>query len=375
MATGNTDAKQVLATYCESLLGEIRKQKQNTGDDNEKDIVLSLYEYKCQSLWEEINSCDNSALAQESNVVKYLQNIARLVLDSTYLEECTLVNEEFSTPTTWTTIKEIAGILNNVEKLAELAVPGKKPVVSLGAEIVECLRWRRGALCYMYGYTLNEAQPDRGYPDHYKQCLENGVSEILTMLSTRANPNWLRSHVAHNTESDRSQEQEVVCNDRTAARLFLEGILSDTHMLALMYCGELCYWHAQAVEKKIFPKSSSPGQSPDTSALSVSDFLARINGEVAEDSPSKCVSSSEKSGKNSESDRTESSEGKSSCESENSTGQKSDVKGQRTRQGQVYIDIGLLCLKKYVEIAQGPLSIGGWTTDQAKKILQYFSDS
>ena len=30
------------------------------------------------------------------------------------------------------------------------------------------------------------------------------------------------------------------------------GIYTDTHMLALMYCGEMCYWYVQAVRDGLF---------------------------------------------------------------------------------------------------------------------------
>ena len=34
------------------------------------------------------------------------------------------------------------------------------------------------------------------------------------------------------------------------------GIFSDTHMLALMYAGELCYWHSQVLKK--LPSTHTP---------------------------------------------------------------------------------------------------------------------
>jgi hypothetical protein len=36
------------------------------------------------------------------------------------------------------------------------------------------------------------------------------------------------------------------------------GVYSDTHLLALMYAAEMCYWHQQAVNKGRFTSDSDP---------------------------------------------------------------------------------------------------------------------
>uniref|UniRef100_A0A2D4H517 Uncharacterized protein n=1 Tax=Micrurus corallinus TaxID=54390 RepID=A0A2D4H517_MICCO len=63
--------------------------------------------------------------------------------------------------------------------------------------------------------------------DLLKKFLKEGIHYLIKMLDFRCtdNPN-----------------EEFVVQDTGTAILVNEGIFSDTHLLAMMYCGEMCYW-------------------------------------------------------------------------------------------------------------------------------------
>lgn len=105
----------------------------------------------------------------------------------------------------------------------------------LGSDILECLFWRRGALFYMYCHTLFN-DPLRRHLDtaHIRQSAESGVKYLEAMLC-------VRSPLMMDAVTDVSAKNEDMM------QLLKKGIFSDTHLLALMYSGELCYWHWKIV--------------------------------------------------------------------------------------------------------------------------------
>ncbi|XP_062508931.1 RAB7A-interacting MON1-CCZ1 complex subunit 1-like [Corticium candelabrum] len=132
-------------------------------------------------------------------------------LDYTYHEEQMLVEATFS---------DYQNLHDILERLSKALAVGQQEEVDI--DILECIYWRRGALLYMYCNTVNK-HPDK-QTDQYTDCLSKGIQELSAMLSVRTRPKGAESQ------------------DEQTQKLLEEGIFSDTHVLALMYAGEMCYW-------------------------------------------------------------------------------------------------------------------------------------
>nr|XP_023682211.1 UPF0600 protein C5orf51 homolog [Paramormyrops kingsleyae] len=112
---------------------------------------------------------------------------------------------------------------NRVRSLSVLQVQ-----TVLGVELLECLYWRRGALLYMYCHTLHQRkQWIKKNKTTFLKYLQEGVRYLMRMLQVR---------------NSVKLSDGVVFHDSTTASFLSEGIFSDTHLLAMMYVGELCFW-------------------------------------------------------------------------------------------------------------------------------------
>ncbi|XP_009952614.1 PREDICTED: UPF0600 protein C5orf51 homolog, partial [Leptosomus discolor] len=159
---------------------------------------------------------------------RLLQLYMQAVLDITYFEENQLVDEDFPEESSLQKVKELICILSEPEDLVRECNIKEEPISILGAELLECLYWRKGALLYMYCHTAKErSEWLRQNIDVFKKCLSDGVHYLMKMLSFRC-PLQLN--------------EDVSIQDKDTARLLSEAIFSDTHLLAMMYSGEMCYW-------------------------------------------------------------------------------------------------------------------------------------
>ncbi|NXW53435.1 CE051 protein, partial [Eurystomus gularis] len=157
-----------------------------------------------------------------------LQLYAQAVLDITYFEENRLVDEDFPEESSLQKVKELICILSEPEDLVRECSVNEESINILGAELLECLYWRKGALLYMYCHTAKERNEWlRENIAVFKKCLNDGVHYLMKMLSFRC-PLQLN--------------EDISPQDEGTARLLSEGVFSDTHLLAMMYSGEMCYW-------------------------------------------------------------------------------------------------------------------------------------
>ncbi|KAM9509798.1 RAB7A-interacting MON1-CCZ1 complex subunit 1 isoform 1-T1 [Guaruba guarouba] len=153
------------------------------------------------------------------------------VLDITYFEENQLVDEDFPEESSLQKVKELTCILSEPEVLMRECNINEEPVNILGAELLECLYWRKGALLYMYCHTAKErSEWLRENIAIFKKCLNDGVHYLMKMLSFRC---------------PLQVNEDVSLQDKDSARLLSEGVFTDTHLLAMMYGGEMCYWGLQ----------------------------------------------------------------------------------------------------------------------------------
>ena len=111
---------------------------------------------------------------------------------------------------------------------------------------MECIYWRRGALLYMYCNTVNK-HPDK-QTDQYTDCLSKGIQELSAMLSVRTRPKGAESQDEQTQKLLEEGKYFVLISpgllqsSTIYLSLLYTGIFSDTHVLALMYAGEMCYW-------------------------------------------------------------------------------------------------------------------------------------
>lgn len=159
-------------------------------------------------------------------------------------------------------------------------------------------------------------------------------------------------------------------------------------MLALMYCGELCFWHACAADKgHLDPRTNSDH---DLSDVDLSALLNNLhltnNGDesllVSKSDKDDSKSSGDELLTNSCTDETQSKhsgivEDNGTCEyklPDVIQGSTVEIPGAKDKlHKHVFRKVGTLCLKKYVEIAKGPLDGAGWTTEQANTFLEYLN--
>ncbi|NXD74177.1 CE051 protein, partial [Eolophus roseicapillus] len=120
-----------------------------------------------------------------------LQLYTQAVLDITYFEENQLVDEDFPEESSLQKVKELTCILSEPEVLVR-----------------EC--------------NINE--------EVSTDCLNDGVHYLMKMLSFRC-PLQLNEGIS--------------LQDKDSARLLSEANFYDTHLLAMMYGGEMCYWGLQ----------------------------------------------------------------------------------------------------------------------------------
>ncbi|ESP00699.1 hypothetical protein LOTGIDRAFT_112314, partial [Lottia gigantea] len=147
------------------------------------------------------------------------------VLDVTFIDENELVDEEFPPDVSTGVIQNILGRTFNQSQEHWL-----KTTCTLlqENELLECIYWRKGALLYMYCKTIeSDTSRIKNNLQQYKQYLVIGVENLRCMLETR-----------EPVDIDKDTESQ---NDDTL-HLIQSGIYSDTHLLSLVYAGEMCYW-------------------------------------------------------------------------------------------------------------------------------------
>ncbi|XP_031952390.1 UPF0600 protein C5orf51 homolog [Corvus moneduloides] len=230
------------------------------------------------------------------------QLYTQAVLDITYFEENQLVDEDFPEESSLQKLTELIYILSEPEDLVRECSINEEPINILGAELLECLYWRKGALLYMYCHTAKErSEWLQENIATFKKCLNDGVHYLMKMLSLRC-PLQL--------------DEDVSLPDKDTATLLSEGIFSDTHLLAMMYSGEMCYWGL---------KHCGEGKQENLESIdpvSTSDLGSRS--------------------------------------------QSISLDFQET---------GRNMLTKYVAVCEGPLKGQGWNTTTAKQMLRYFVKS
>ncbi|XP_061473226.1 RAB7A-interacting MON1-CCZ1 complex subunit 1 isoform X1 [Rhineura floridana] len=194
-----------------------------TEEGDPSDAFLSQASAILESLTDICNKPEEDCMPS-----KPLQLYTQAVLDVTYFEENQLVDEDFPEESSLQKVEELINTLSEPEALINERGTTEEPLTVLGVELLECLYWRRGALLYMFCHTMKGRKGRlMEKTDLFKKFLNEGIYYLMKMLEFRCSSN---------------PSEEFSSRDTDAARLIHEGVFSDTHLLAMMYCGEMCYW-------------------------------------------------------------------------------------------------------------------------------------
>lgn len=205
----------------QTLVKSVRERCEKHMEEASEEPYLKKCLQRCDVLLG-MNSSDDA-----SN--KWLKLYTEAVLDLTYFEENQLVQSDFNEENAEQNLQQFIDTLSQPEELLQKWHKEAEPVSVLGEEIWECILWRKGALMYMYCATCMEQQgrPQR-HLEHFIQCAREGVRYLQDMLRVRGPLQLAR--------------EQVSTNDESTFKLLLKGVYTDTHVLALMYAGELCHW-------------------------------------------------------------------------------------------------------------------------------------
>lgn len=287
---------------CETLIPQ--------NEDNQTTLIHCRIraEKICESLDHLTNSeSDLSSISLEEKV-DILKAFIFVVLDFTFYNENNLAEDNFVSPDARSSMQEVLHALEKPRMLYNQYIlnshePTETSTVSsfddaIGDDLAECLYWRKGALIYMF-HSAIESQLLLEPKPELERLLTEGVENLKMMLSVR-------------------QEFKVIDNDAfvhddgNTLRLIQRGLFSDTHVLALMYAGEMCFW----LHKWVRRCESNPGN--DSASAS-------------------------------------------SNEDESPQSLKFDARS-----------IGVELLTRYREAVNGPLKSAGWSADKAEEILRFF---
>ncbi|XP_071486484.1 RAB7A-interacting MON1-CCZ1 complex subunit 1-like [Diadema antillarum] len=296
-------------------------------------------------------------------VRKALKDFTQILLDVTFLEENQLVEDEFPAEGGRARMNRLMDLYARpVDLVKSVYGDFSLPMDVLGKDYVECLHWRKGALMYMYCNTLYE-QTERCEQEltHFLECLEEGVRHLESMLAVRLPTN-------------RVQNDSPSLSSDTLS-LIKQGLFSDTHVLALMYAGEMCYWHYTMLTRKRQQGNSSGQLSPAESAVpnpaprSASDALRSsspgghdVTGEADHRALTKSASNMEIA------DVVR--RGMDDVWQARHPGNRHSI---HVCEGALLFDgksVGRKMLQRYVEVVKGPLRFVGWDCSRAEQLLQ-----
>ena len=127
--------------------------------------------------------------------------------------------------------------------------------------VPQVIHWRKGALVYMLASVLNEEAGDKTSRLNLltPAKLEQGVAELIAMRQVRKS--WCEEEPppASTATNLRHSEQQAIAQSfnlgssasdtsdghKEVAYLLSNGIYSQIHLLAAMYCGEMCFWRVK----------------------------------------------------------------------------------------------------------------------------------
>ncbi|RWS26177.1 UPF0600 protein C5orf51-like protein [Leptotrombidium deliense] len=196
-----------------------------------------------------------------------IESYAKAVFDSTFYHENYLTENLFKDESSERDMKTIINLLNAVstscsagvklDKSETRNIPHWSVISVLGIDYAECISWRQGALLYAFcNIKLNsDATWMNNHQTDFLNYLNDGIKYLHTMLSLRKlleNPNSSAENKSKNEDIAESviklysiEGQKPIFEEDDVYKFTESGVYSDSHLLAMMYCGEMCYWYCK----------------------------------------------------------------------------------------------------------------------------------
>ena len=223
----------------------------------------------CASL-DELDHDASSAEVSVEEHIDILKAFIFVILDYTFFLENDLAEKNFATAEAKSTVYRLLEDLNKPRLIYDAHIAGQTSVIegrtqgddspndrtfdqAVGNDLAECLYWRKGALIYMYHSATEGRLASEPNKSEMAQLLKCGVDNLKKMLSVR-------------------QEFKVIDNDAfvhddgNTLQLIQRGLFSDTHVLALMYAGEMCFWFVKWVGEERKEEGMNTGERERTRA-------------------------------------------------------------------------------------------------------------
>ncbi|XP_077986405.1 RAB7A-interacting MON1-CCZ1 complex subunit 1-like isoform X2 [Glandiceps talaboti] len=203
-------------------------------------------------------------VTNDSSLHEATREYVQALLDFTFFDENLLVDEEFPEDCAEDRVRHILVTLSDCHSLVtEVCGPNVDIIDVLGVDIVECIHWRRGALIYMYCHTIHQdIHRLQRQKAHFIKMLHEGVDHISAMLNTRS----------------KVVDEMVPEEEDNTLKLIHEGVFSDTHLLALMYAGEMCYWFTMATKDQ----QTHQNELTESGKIFLQKYINVVNGPMKE---------------------------------------------------------------------------------------------
>ncbi|RWS15690.1 UPF0600 protein C5orf51-like protein [Dinothrombium tinctorium] len=199
-----------------------------------------------------------------------IESYAKAVFDTTFYHENYLTENLFKDESSEKDMKTIINLLNAVSTSCQAGVSNKSEVPNiphwsvinvLGIDYAECISWRQGALLYAFCNIKLNSDPVwiNNHQTDFLNYLNDGIKYLHTMLSLRKLMEAYELPPESKSKNEDIAEtviklysvdgQKPVFEDDDVYKFTESGVYSDSHLLAMMYCGEMCYWYCKYADE------------------------------------------------------------------------------------------------------------------------------
>jgi len=179
----------------------------------------------------------------KNDASKILKDYAQAVLDFTFIDEQRVVDRDFpkderqrmhdivsQLDKPFIFARSVASLVSIQSEISPNPAIELMVVNLLTIELVECLHWRKGALGFMFSATMIQQNRNEELEDDF---LESSIKHLESMMEVRKK---------YDTSAQISPRVVKGRGGDEIEELTRNGVWSDSHLLALMYTGEMCYW-------------------------------------------------------------------------------------------------------------------------------------
>jgi len=219
-----------------SMNDSLKILRQEKKDSEFRDGAISKLELSISLVTKILEKYKEEGIMDSALGKEILSTWTQSTLDSTFIQETELVESDFpkeKKATFFQIIDILEGVklqIINYNKVMHKNnfvdfVDEKRKIIAqvkelIGSELCEVLHWRKGALFYMFIATIISNHRE---DELELKMMEECIKELELMLMVR-------------------DEDVYDTKNQDNNKLMSQGIFSSTHLLAIMYAGEVAYW-------------------------------------------------------------------------------------------------------------------------------------